>query len=134
MDIKETGRTRVVAAVIKRGEHYFCVRRCRSKYTYISEHWEFPGGKVEQGEDDKTALEREIKEELDWQITVCDHIVTIDYNYPDFGLKLAAYTCKAPAEDNFKLLEHTDYCWLTADKLPTLDWTDADAELLKHIK
>ena len=102
MDIKQTGRTRVVAAVIKRGEHYFCVRRCRSKYTYISERWEFPGGKVERGEDDKTALEREIKEELDCHITVCDHNVTIEFNYPHYGLILDAYNCKATAEHNFK--------------------------------
>lgn len=60
----------VVAAIIKDGDKYLCMQRGRSHYAYISEHWEFPGGKVEAGESDHEALVREIKEEMDWDVFV----------------------------------------------------------------
>ena len=59
---KETTKkkhSRVVAAVIMRNDRYLCMQRCRSKYEYISERWEFPGGKVEDGESDHEALLRD---------------------------------------------------------------------------
>ena len=60
----EKKESRVVAAVVKDGDKYLCMQRCRSRLPYISEHWEFPGGKVEQGESYHEALIREIKEEM----------------------------------------------------------------------
>lgn len=124
--------SRVVAAVVRRADRYLCMRRCRSKYAYISEKWEFPGGKVEPGEDDRDALRREIMEEMDWSISPGELLGTVEYSYPDFSLTLVAYLCEAPAEDDFKLLEHTDCRWLRAEELATLDWTAADAELIKQ--
>lgn len=127
----EMKHSRVVAAVVKRGDRYLCMRRCRSKYAYISEKWEFPGGKVEPDESDRDALRREIKEEMDWDVCAGEALATVEYSYPDFSLTLVAYLCEAPADDSFKLLEHTDYCWLKADELLSLDWTAADAELIR---
>ncbi len=60
----KTEVTHVVAAVVQRGKRYLCMQRGRSQYSYLSEHWEFPGGKVEEGESDHEALVREIKEEI----------------------------------------------------------------------
>lgn len=130
--MEERARTRVVAAVIRRGDRYLCLQRGRSRYPYISERWEFPGGKVEPGEDDREALVREIREEMDWPIQPICLLGTVDYNYPDFCLRLVAYLCDAPATDDFKLLEHTDCRWLSASELPALCWTAADAELVKR--
>ena len=126
-------KSRVVAAVIKRGDKYLCMQRCRSKYDYISERWEFPGGKVEEGEDDREALKREIKEEMDWDINVEELISIIDYDYPDFSVTIAAYLCHGNDHDDFNLLEHLKYRWLTRKELPLLEWTAADAELIKAI-
>ena len=64
MNHMKTEVTRVVAAVVQRGKRYLCMQRGRSQYSYLSEHWEFPGGKVEEGESDHEALVREIKEEM----------------------------------------------------------------------
>ena len=130
--MEETKRTRVVAAVIMRGGRYLCMRRGKSRYEYISGRWEFPGGKVDPGENDREALEREISEEMDWSVTPRELVGIVDYTYPDFSLRLAAYMCEAPADDSFKLLEHSEYRWVTADELPALCWTAADAELISR--
>lgn len=129
----EKKHSRVVAAVVERDGRYLCMRRCRSRYEYISERWEFPGGKVEPGEDDREALVREIREEMDWEISVGRQLAVVDYEYPDFRVTVAAYLCKGGDEDDFKLLEHLDYRWLTRDEFGSLTWTAADAELIKVI-
>ena len=125
--------SRVVAAVIRRGDRYLCMRRCRSKYSYISEKWEFPGGKTEAGETDEAAVVREIAEEMDWNVGVVCHLGTVCHAYPDFTVTLAAYLCDCGEEDDFRLLEHLEYEWLTKDKLNLLDWTEADRVLIADI-
>lgn len=123
----------VVGAVIQRGDKFLCMQRTRSQYPYISERWEFPGGKVERGESDHEALLRELKEEMDWDIYVGRQLGTVDYDYPDFSVTIRLYLCKGGDEDDFKLLEHLDYRWLTREELPTLNWTEADRELLSVV-
>ena len=129
-------RTRVVAAVIVEegctgeGRKYLCMKRTRSRYPYISEHWEFPGGKVEHDESDHEALVREIREEMDWDVFVGPCLGTVDYDYPDFAISVTAYLCRG-GEGMFKLLDHLDYKWLTQNELDSLEWTAADRELLK---
>ena len=88
---------------------------------------------MERGESDHEALLRELKEEMDWDIYVGRHLGTVDYDYPDFSVTIRLYLCKGGDEDDFKLLEHLDYRWLTREELPTLIWTEADRELLSVI-
>jgi len=128
----EKKHSTVVAAVVIRDGKYLCMRRCRSRYLYISERWEFPGGKVEEGEDEKTALRREIKEEMDWDIQVGRRLATVSHDYPDFSITLKAYQCAAP-DSEFKLLEHLDYKWLGKEELKSLNWTDADKKLVARL-
>ena len=123
----------VVAAIVKRDNTYLCVQRCRDEHEYISEHWEFPGGKCEEGESDHEALIREIKEEMDWDIYVGKKLGTVTYEYPDITICLTAYLCLCE-DDNFKLLEHLDCRWLKKEELNQLEWTDADRELLQLIE
>ncbi len=119
----------VVAAVIKDGDKFLCMQRCRSKYDYISEHWEFPGGKVEDGETEHHTLLREIREEMDWDIFVGKKIGTVVQDYPDFCITLTAYLCKA-GDGEPKLLDHLDSRWLTREELSDLNWTAGDRQLL----
>lgn len=128
----EKKESRVVAAVVKDGDKYLCMQRCRSHYPYISERWEFPGGKVEQGESYHEALVREIKEEMDWDVYVGRKLGTISHEYPDFKVKLTAYLCKG-GDGEFKMLEHLDCKWLTREEMETLNWTEADRKLLALI-
>lgn len=123
----------IVAAVVKKGGKYLCMQRCRSIYDYISERWEFPGGKVEAGENDYDALIREIKEEMDWDIFVGRKLSTIEHEYPDFIITLTVYLCKG-SDKEFKLLEHLDYKWLTAEEMQNLNWTEADRELINKLQ
>ena len=129
----EKKESRVVAAVIKDGDKYLCMQRCRSRIPYITERWEFPGGKVEQGESFHQALIREIKEEMDWDIYVGKKLGSISHEYPDFKVKLTAFLCKG-GDGEFKMLEHLDYKWLTRKEMDSLNWTEADRKLLDLIQ
>ena len=121
----------VVAAVVVKDGKFLCMQRCRSKYMYISEHWEFPGGQVEPGESHHETLVREIKEEMDSDLFVGRRIGTVDYDYEDFSITLTAYRCMG-GDEKFKLLEHLDYQGLPADELLTLRWTAADEKLIRE--
>lgn len=122
----------VVAAVVKEGDKYLCMQRPRSRRRYISEHWEFPGGKVEEGESGHEALVREIKEEMDWDIYVGRRIGTVEHSYRDFDIRLTAYWCRG-SEGEFKLLQHLDAKWLTREEMEDLKWTEADRKMLELI-
>ena len=127
----KTEVTRVVAAVVQRGKRYLCMQRGRSQYSYLSEHWEFPGGKVEEGESDHEALVREIKEEMDWDVFVGRKIGEVTHAYPDFKVSITAYLCKG-GDEVYKLLEHLDDKWLPLDQLKSLNWTEADRVLIER--
>ena len=132
LNMMEKKHYNVVAAVVKEGEKYLCMQRTRSRLRYISERWEFPGGKVEEGENDYEALIREIKEEMDWDIFVGRKLGTVEHEYPDFTITLTAYLCKG-GEGKRKLFEHLDERWLTREELDNLKWTEADRKLLEWL-
>lgn len=123
----------VVAAVIRKDGKYFCVRKGSTKYSYTSYKYEFPGGKIEPGETPQEALRREMAEELDYDISVGDRLVTVSHDYPDFSITLNAYLCE-PLADDFKLKEHTEYRWLGAQELHTVDWAAADLGIVRRIE
>ena len=120
----------VVAAVIIDGNKVFATQRGYGDY---KDKWEFPGGKVESGELPEVALVREIKEELNTEVSVEQYIDTIDYDYPDFHLRMMCFRCGIVKGD-LKLLEHKSSTWIDADSINDLDWLPADRILLPRIK
>lgn len=130
---KKMEAVRVVAAVVKDGEKYLCMQRLRSHQSYNSERWEFPGGKVEKNETEHEALLREINEEMLWDIYVGKKLGTIEHEYPDFNISLAAYLCK-PGDGDFTLLYHLDAKWLTLDEMDSLNWSEADRKAIELIR
>ncbi len=132
---KEMKTIRVVAAVIKTvnraGEPViFATQR---GYGEFKDGWEFPGGKIEEGESPKQALEREIMEELDMEILVGDLIDTVEYDYPKFHLSMDCFWAK-PVSNDWVLKEHEAARWLTGEELDLVEWLPADVVLVERIQ
>ena len=121
---------RVVAAVICKQGRVFATQRGYGDY---KDWWEFPGGKVERGETEEEALIREIREELDADITVDKYITTVEYDYPEFHLSMACYLCRLKS-DRLTLLEHEAAKWVGLDELEKVKWLPADVIVAKAIK
>ncbi len=125
----------VVAAVIQHGNKYLCMQRNEGKFDYTSFKFEFPGGKVEKGEENHTALERELREEMDMQVSISesDYMMTVNHTYPDFAITMHAYLCKVENPD-FVMKEHVAFEWLTKENLSSLDWADADKPIVQKLQ
>ncbi len=121
---------RVVAAIIKDGNKVFATARGYGEY---KGWWEFPGGKIEEGETPQQALAREIREELDTNIEVGDSITTVEYDYPTFHLSMECFWCSIVSGD-LELKEAEDARWLTSDTLESVQWLPADLEVVSLIK
>lgn len=122
-------RIEVVAAVIERNGRIFATQR---GYGAFKDAWEFPGGKVEAGEDRQHALKREIMEELDTEIDVKSLLCTVDYDYPDFHITLHCYICSV-TDGDLVLKEHEAARWLSPSELFSVDWLPADVEAVEKI-
>lgn len=122
--------TIVVCGVIKKSNTYLCCQR--SQKMSLPLQWEFPGGKCEHGEDLKSALARELQEELNLKVVVGDLIETSLYK-PN-GIKLIAFHCEALNINDLKLLEHAAFKWVNKNELHTLNWAQADLPIIDKIK
>jgi 8-oxo-dGTP diphosphatase len=122
----------VVAAVIHHKGTFLCTQRGQHRFPYLSEKFEFPGGKVETGESQEAALVREIYEELRMKIRPILPLISVNHQYPDFGLVLHAWLCETE-QPEYELREHLQGCWLPAERLRELDWAAADVPVLDLI-
>ena len=120
----------VVAALIRDDKRVFATARGYGNY---KGWWEFPGGKVEPGESPEDALVREIREELDSEISVDEYISTIEYDYPEFHLSMRCYWCSLISGD-LVLKEAEDAKWLDVETIDSVKWLPADITLIDEIK
>lgn len=120
----------VVAAVIVKNGAVFAAQRANKGELALC--WEFPGGKVEQGETAEEALIREIKEELGAKIKVLKFLKRVNHNYKSFSITLDAYLCDIE-EGTLKLSEHVDSKWLIKEDLYDVNWAAADLPVVKIV-
>ncbi|MGN1151521.1 MAG: (deoxy)nucleoside triphosphate pyrophosphohydrolase [Lachnospiraceae bacterium] len=125
---------RVVAAIIcddmKNPSRIFATAR---GYGEFKGQWEFPGGKIEEGETPEKALIREIWEELDTEIEVGDLIHTIAYDYPAFHLSMDCFLAKVISGE-LVLKEAEAARWLTGSELYDVQWLPADLSLIEILE
>ncbi len=121
---------KVVAAIIRKDDKIFATERGYGDY---KDFWEFPGGKVEEGESEPEALKREIREELLSEISVDEYLMTVECDYPGFHLSMAAYLCTL-IEGKLELLEHEDSKWLARDEYDSVAWLEADKIIIERLK
>ena len=119
----------VVAAIIRKGDKIFATQR---GYGDFKDWWEFPGGKMEEGETPEAALIREIKEELSTDISVDKFLYTVDYDYPKFHLTMHCFMCSL-VTDALHLNEHEASKWLDVEAIHSVNWLPADEAILPLI-
>ncbi|MCC3174785.1 NUDIX domain protein [Streptococcus gordonii] len=113
----------VVAAAIEKDGKFFCAQRPEGKS--LGGFWEFPGGKLEEGESPEQALIREIKEELNSEIQIISYINEASYDY-DFGTVVMKTYHAELISGNLELLEHQNSTWLAPHELSTINWAPVD--------
>ncbi len=123
----------VVAAIVVDYGKILCAQRGKNKLNYLSEKFEFPGGKLERDETLEQALAREMREELDMSISVDRLLLTIEHVYPDFKIIMHSFICYTQSRA-LLLNEHLQVLWLGVNELDTLDWAAADLPIVEQLK
>lgn len=125
----------VVAAILIYNNKILCAQRAEGKYEYISYKFEFPGGKLEEGETPEEALHRELIEEMDVDIDIdnMEFFHTVNHQYPDFKITMRSFICYVK-NDKINLKEHVSIKWLEKNELNTLEWAAADWPIVEKLK
>jgi len=124
-------KTVIVTAglIIEQGRLLVTQRKKDSSHGLL---WEFPGGKVEEGEEPRGALRRELMEELDIEAEVGGLFDVIFYSYPEYPILLLAYRCRVE-KGSLKPIGCHDLRWVTLGELRTLAMPPADEPIRKHL-
>ena len=120
----------VSAGIIMKDNKIFVTQR---GYGEFKDWWEFPGGKVEEGETPEECLKREIKEELKADINIDKYLCTVEYDYPNFHLKMECFICSL-IDGHLELVEAEDAKFITNDQLDNIDFLPADLLVVKELK
>ena len=119
----------VVAAIIHQNEKILATQRGYGDY---KGWWEFPGGKMEEGETEEQAIVREIREELNVGICVERKVCTVEYDYPTFHLRMHCFWCNI-AEGTLELKEHQSARWLEKSEWESVGWLPADVLVIERL-
>lgn len=119
----------VTCAIIFKGNKVLVTQR--SELMSLPLKWEFPGGKIELNETAEYCLHREIKEELNLEISILKRLEPRPFDYANFKINLIPYVAKYVSGD-ISLAEHKSFKWLEPEQLKSLDWALADIPVLEE--
>lgn len=122
---------RVTCAIIEKDGKVLSTKRSESMSLPLK--WEFPGGKINDGEQPEECLRRELREELSLGVAVGRALTPATHQYPTFTITLYPFICKITSGD-IKLHEHKAFTWLPPGKLHELDWAEADLPVLEEYR
>jgi 8-oxo-dGTP diphosphatase len=122
---------RVVAALITRDDKLLVCQRTRHQTMPLK--WEFPGGKIEEGEQPRDALRRELDEELGIQATIGDELARIQHEYPNGGMVELRFYIVREYKGELENRIFKDIRWAAPKDLPTFDFLEADLTLVKDL-
>lgn len=118
------------AIIIKDAKVLICQRSATMK---LPLKWEFPGGKVEPGEDERETIVREIKEELQLDIEILNRLEPVEYDYTTFRIYLIPFMARLLG-GTLRLAEHANAQWVTSSELEAYDWAPADVPIVQQLK
>lgn len=130
--MNEKKHVKVAAALLFENGKIFATKRGDSPYAYVAHKYEFPGGKIEDGERGEDAVKRELKEELNMDVKVGGLYARHTFEYSDFIITLSVYECEMLSD--FVLNEHESYAWISPKDLNEAEWAPADADILGSLK
>ena len=122
---------RVVCGIIYDGNKIFIARRKPNKS--MGGLWEFPGGKIEEGEKYVDSLKRELKEELQMEVDVVEYFGSTQHHYENFSIDLIAYTCNLRNWNSY-LTDHDQYDWVSPSEILNWKLAPADIPLAQRVK
>jgi 8-oxo-dGTP diphosphatase len=114
----------VTCGLIERDGKVLCTRRSATMSLPLK--WEFPGGKIHEGESPADCLRRELREELGIETEVGRALQPVTHAYPNLSVTLFPFLCRIAPDVSVTLHEHDRAVWLEPGELPSLDWAEAD--------
>lgn len=117
----------VCCAIIRSGSKFLAVQKGSASSHPMK--WEFPGGKIHVDETPENCIVREIKEELGIEIRILEQLNLITFSYPDKSILLIPFLCEIDSGE-IMLTEHVGIKWFDFQEWHTMDWVEADAELI----
>jgi 8-oxo-dGTP diphosphatase len=124
-------RKLVVAGLIVRDGRLLITQRTQPPA--LAGKWEFPGGKIEEGEAPEVALARELREEIGVDVRVGRIWDVLFHRYPDFDLIMLVYAC-AIADGEPRAVDVGDLAWVLPVELPRWDILPADRPLVERLR
>jgi 8-oxo-dGTP diphosphatase len=124
---------RVVGAMIENDEGRYLITQ-RPPTSSLPMLWEFPGGKVEPGESDETALARELLEEMGISVRIGEQAMHIHHEYPTYDIDFRVFQCRLDSPE--RQIEHLrvhDHRWVTLEEMSGYQFPDADAKTLEKL-